>query len=69
MSEPNYLSMPILFTTTSDLHEKELEMTLIQRLMDKNGWSFPLGDEDTDEYDIAVEEVKWYIAQLKELAQ
>ncbi len=66
----NYMTIPITFQVKDRQQQDELEMTLIQRLMQKNGWDFPTpGGNDHDEYDMAVTEVKWYIEQLEDLAQ
>ena len=67
----NYMTEKLKITPELEkqLHSEELEMTLIHRIMDENGWDFPAGNDDTGEYDMAVVEVKWYINQLIDLAK
>lgn len=70
MTTPNYMTekLKISDELARQLKSSDLEMTLIHRVMDNSGWSFPGIGDPTDDYDIAVEEVKWYIKQLLELA-
>ena len=63
--KPNYLSQPLKLPDLTQ--HQELERTLVHRLIDRNGWEFPVGDMDSGDYDIAVEDVKWFLSELKDL--
>ncbi len=66
MAEINYMKYKLLLPhlTKEQLKDSDLEMTLVHRLMEKNGWDFPTGKDDSTDYDSAVEQVKWFIEQL-----
>lgn len=64
-SKPNYLSQPLELPDLTQ--HPELEMTLVHRLMDRNGWEFPVGNMDCEEYDMAVRDIKWFLSELKDL--
>ncbi len=86
MTSPYYMTEKLKLTEElkSRFKARDVEMTLIHRLMNKNGWDFPTPGgqhEDPDgrlldapsqgyqtEYDMAVEEVKWFIEQLVSLS-
>ena len=42
---------------------EEVERQLVERLCERNGWDFPSGNADCADYDNAVSEVKWFLAQ------
>ena len=44
-----------------------LEATLVERYMQRNGWEFPSGNMDCEDYDAAVKDVKWFMSNLEEL--
>ncbi len=44
-----------------------LEATLVERYMQRNGWEFPSGNMGCEDYDAAVEDVKWFLSNLEEL--
>ena len=71
MSDSNYMKERLLLSelTKRQFKSEDLEMTLVQRLMDRNGWDFPTGSDDCGDYDTAVRDVKWFIEQLLDLAK
>ena len=70
MSDPNYMKERLLISELAkgQLKSHDLQMTLIHRLMEKNGWSFPTCEEDSSDYGIAVADVEWFIEQLISLS-
>ena len=71
MLRDNYMqkSLKISEELMIQLQSEECEMTLVHRLMEKNGWDFPTGKDDCSDYDQAVNEVKWFIHQLLDLGK
>lgn len=70
MATPNYMKEKLNIGDVAEkqIRSESLEMTLIHRLMDKNGWDFPSSGDDCTDYDTAVKDVKWFIEQLLDLA-
>ncbi len=71
MSDLNYMKERLLLSelTKGQVKSEDFEMTLVHRLMERNGWDFPSGSEDCGDYNTAVGEVKWFIKQLLDLAK
>jgi len=42
---------------------EEIENRIVEELCQENGWNFPSGNADCGDYDIAVREVKWFLAR------
>ena len=59
----NKLKLPI-----GELKSEELEMTLVHKYMERNGWNFPAIGDSHEEYDMAVSDIKWFLNQLIDLS-
>ena len=70
MSDPNYMKERLLLSELAkeQYKSRDLEMTLVHRLMERNGWDFPSGNDDRGDYNTAVRDVKWFVEQLLDLA-
>lgn len=54
------------------LTDEEIENQLVEMLCQRNGWDIPSPNDpraDYGDYDIAVEDVKWFIENYNQLAQ
>ncbi len=71
MSDHNYMKERLVLSelTRRQFKSEDFEMTLVHRLMERNGWDFPSGNDDCGDYDVAVKDVKWFIGQLLDLAK
>ena len=65
--KPYYLTQQLVIPDLTE--NQELEMTLVHRYMERNGWDFPFGNKDCEEYDMAVSDVKWFLFELEELSK
>ncbi|KKN72647.1 hypothetical protein LCGC14_0408890 [marine sediment metagenome] len=51
------------------LTPEEKENKLVEMLCARNGWDFPSGNADCEDYDTAVRDVKWFIKNYSQLAK